>query len=61
MAMSPDGNVLLVIDVDGHALSVGFRRRVVHHRFNFKAPVESVCFSPDGRYIAVTHGKHIQV
>ncbi|KAI5123252.1 hypothetical protein M0805_001341 [Coniferiporia weirii] len=61
IALSPDGNVLISIDEDGRALLVNFRRRTVLHHFNFKKPVNVVKFSPDGRFIAVTHDSHIQV
>ena len=46
---------------DGRALVSNYRRRVVLHRFNFKKPVRDVQFSPNDRYLAVTHGNHVQV
>ncbi|KAF4607257.1 hypothetical protein EYR38_001318 [Pleurotus pulmonarius] len=61
IALSPDANVLLSVDEDGRALLVNFRRGVVLHHFNFHKPVKDVQFSPDGKYIAVTHGPHVQV
>ncbi|TFK49171.1 WD40 repeat-like protein [Heliocybe sulcata] len=61
IALSPDSNVLISIDEDGRALLVNYRRRVVLHHFNFHRPVKAVKFSPDGRYIAVTHDTHVQV
>ncbi|KDQ58678.1 hypothetical protein JAAARDRAFT_34512 [Jaapia argillacea MUCL 33604] len=61
IALSPDSNVLISIDEDGRALLVNFRRGVVLHHFNFHKPVKDVKFSPDGKYIAVTHDTHIQV
>ncbi|GAA93661.1 uncharacterized protein L969DRAFT_53454 [Mixia osmundae IAM 14324] len=61
IALSPDGNVLLSIDMDGYCLMVNFKRGVVLHRFNFKQPVRDVAFSPDGRFILVTHGHQTQV
>ncbi|KAL0959016.1 hypothetical protein HGRIS_014328 [Hohenbuehelia grisea] len=61
IALSPDANILVSVDEDGRALLVNFRRGVVLHHFNFKKPVKDVKFSPDGRYIAVTHDSHIQV
>ncbi|KAL4256925.1 WD repeat PWP2 family protein [Pleurotus pulmonarius] len=60
IALSPDANVLLSVDEDGRALLVNFRRGVVLHHFNFHKPVKDVQFSPDGKYIAVTHGPHVQ-
>lgn len=46
---------------DGRALLVHFTRGVVLSHLNFKEPVLDLKFSPNGRYIAVTHGKQIQL
>lgn len=46
---------------DGHALLVHFARGVVLSHINFKEVVLDIKFSPNGRYIAVTHGKQIQL
>lgn len=59
--LSPDDSLLLAVDVKNHALLINFRRAIVLHRFQFKQPVRSLQFSPDGRYIAATLGKHVQV
>ncbi|KII87643.1 hypothetical protein PLICRDRAFT_162405 [Plicaturopsis crispa FD-325 SS-3] len=61
IALSPDANVLVTVDEDGRALLVNFRRGVVLHHFNFHKPVKDIKFSPDGKYIAVTHHAHVQV
>ncbi|KAJ7512782.1 WD40-repeat-containing domain protein [Mycena galericulata] len=61
IALSPDANVLISVDEDGRALLVNFRRGVILHHFNFHKPVKDIKFSPDGKYIAVTHGTQIQV
>ncbi|PFH50639.1 hypothetical protein AMATHDRAFT_75524 [Amanita thiersii Skay4041] len=61
ISLSPDSNILISVDSDGYALLVNFRRGVVLHHFNFHKPVKDIKFSPDGKYIAVTHGSHIQV
>ncbi|KAL4246695.1 WD repeat PWP2 family protein, partial [Abortiporus biennis] len=61
IALSPDSNVLISVDEDGRALLVNVRRGVVLHHHNFKKPVKAIKFSPDGKYIAVTHDSHIQV
>ena len=42
---------------DGYALLINLKRRIVLHRFNFKAPVLDLRFSPDDAFLAVTH-KH---
>ncbi|KAF7318872.1 Small nucleolar ribonucleoprotein complex subunit [Mycena chlorophos] len=61
IALSPDANVLISVDEDGRALLVNFRRGVVLHHFNFKKPVKDIKFSPDGKFIAATHGAHLEV
>ncbi|KAF5310759.1 hypothetical protein D9619_008179 [Psilocybe cf. subviscida] len=61
IALSPDGNVLISVDEDGRALLVNARRGVVLHHINFKKPVNDIQFSPNGQFIAVTHGAHTQV
>ncbi|KAJ4468761.1 quinon protein alcohol dehydrogenase-like superfamily [Lentinula aciculospora] len=61
IALSPDGNVLISVDEDGRALLVNYKRGVVLHHINFKKPVKDITFSPDGKFIAVTHGSHIQI
>ena len=61
LALSPDDALLLVVDVQNYAMLVNFHRGIVLHRFRFKQKVRQALFSPDGRYLAVTHGKHVQV
>ncbi|WVR09619.1 hypothetical protein IAU60_006691 [Kwoniella sp. DSM 27419] len=61
IALSPDGNVLISIDEDGRALLVHFNRGTVLHHISFKGRVNHVSFSPNGKYIAITHGHKIQV
>ncbi|KAI0819421.1 WD40-repeat-containing domain protein [Trametes gibbosa] len=61
IALSPDANVLLSVDEDGRALLVNFKRGAVLHHFNFQKPVRAIKFSPDGKYIAVSHDSHVQV
>ena len=61
LALSPDDTLLLVVDVLNYALILNFTRGVALHRFKFKRKVRHAVFSPCGSYIAVTHGKHVQV
>lgn len=55
------GSPSVIPPADGRALLVNFRRGVVMHHFNFKKPVKAIKFSPDGKYIAVSHDSHVQV
>jgi len=61
MALSPNDMLLLVVDVQNYAMLVNLIRGVVLHRFKFKRTVRQASFSPCGHYMAVTHGKHIQI
>jgi periodic tryptophan protein 2 len=61
LALSPDDAMLLVIDSQNYAMLVNFHRGIVLHRLKFKKKVRQCSFSPDGRYLAVTQGKHVQV
>ena len=61
LALAPDGRLLIAVDVDGYGVVVNLARRVVVHRFNFKAPVRDLRFSPDGSHLAVTHGRKLEV
>jgi periodic tryptophan protein 2 len=61
LALSPDDAQLLIVDVENYAMIVNFRRGIVLHRFKFKRRVRRAVFSPCGLYLAVTHGKHVQV
>lgn len=61
IALSPDSNVLISVDEDGRALLVNVRRSVVLHHHNFKKAVKAIKFSPDGKYIAVSHDSQVQV
>ncbi|RHY31289.1 hypothetical protein DYB32_003624 [Aphanomyces invadans] len=61
IAVSLDSRLLVAVDEDGHSLLVNLKKGIVLYRFNFKAPVRTLRFSPDNRYLAVSHGTKIQV
>ncbi|RKP12721.1 WD40 repeat-like protein [Piptocephalis cylindrospora] len=61
MALSPAADLLVTVDEDGRALLVNYRRRIVLHHFNFHTKINDLQFSPDGRYLAVTHEKIIEI
>jgi len=61
LALSPDDSVLIVVDVQNYALLINFHRGIILHRFRFKKTVRDLQYSPDGQYIAASHGKHVQV
>ena len=61
MALSPDDSLLITIDGDGRALLINFKKQLLLHHHSFKDPVFDIKFSPNGKLVAVTHGKHIQI
>ncbi|KAJ3615729.1 hypothetical protein Zmor_012346, partial [Zophobas morio] len=61
IALSPNGSLLISIDLDGRALLVNYCKGVVLSDFNFKNKVSDIKFSPDGRFFAVAIGKQLQV
>ena len=61
VSLSPDGVILVSVDVDGRCLVSNLAQRVVLHHFNFKAVVRDLQFSPDGAYIAAAVGTRLQV
>lgn len=61
LSLSPDNALLLVVDSQNYAMLINFHRGIVLHRLKFKKKVRQCCFSPNGRYLAVSQGKHVQV
>lgn len=61
IAVSNDSRLLVAVDVDGRSLLVNLKRGVVLYRFNFKKPVNVLKFSPDDKYLAVSHGRKVQI
>lgn len=61
LALSPDARLLLSIDKKGHALVLNFARGAILCRINFKAPVQSAKWSPDSKWLAVTHERKLQL
>ncbi|XP_066517499.1 PWP2 small subunit processome component [Hoplias malabaricus] len=54
VALSPDGNLAILVDEDGAAILVSLVTRAVLYHHHFHKPVHSVSFSPDGRKFVVT-------
>ena len=51
--LSPDGRILISIDVDGFALIINMIKRVVIAHFNFRDQVSAIAFSPDNKFFFV--------
>lgn len=61
VALSPDGALLAVVDVEGYALLASLPGRAVIHHINFKSAVQCIEFSPDGKFLLVAAGRLLQV
>ena len=61
VAISPNGHLLLAIDVEGGGSFVNLLRQVVLAQIHFKKPVSVAAFSPDSKIVAVSHGRHVQL
>lgn len=61
LALSPNATLLISVDEDGHAIIINYLKKIIVCEFHFQKSVRDLKFSPDSKYIAVTHGDHIQV
>eukprot|EP01113_Clastostelium_recurvatum_P001903 TRINITY_DN10784_c0_g2_i3.p1 TRINITY_DN10784_c0_g2~~TRINITY_DN10784_c0_g2_i3.p1 ORF type:complete len:1117 (+),score=324.24 TRINITY_DN10784_c0_g2_i3:15-3365(+) len=61
IAISPDSNLLISIDVTGRAVLINFRRRILLNTFNFKARPRCIQFCPNNKYLAIGAGKQLLI
>ena len=61
IALHPDGQLLLTVDEQGHAILSQFQRKIVLYHFSLKGPVSSLVFSPGGTHFAVGINRRIEV
>jgi periodic tryptophan protein 2 len=61
IGLTPQGNLLLSIDEDGHAILTNVPRRISLYHFSFRSQVTALAFSPSGRHFAVGLGRKIEV
>lgn len=54
LALSPNGMLLIAVNEPGEALICSLPHRIIIQRYHFKRSIESVKFSPNGQYFAVT-------
>ncbi|KNC50531.1 periodic tryptophan protein 2 [Thecamonas trahens ATCC 50062] len=59
MAVSADGVLLMVVDVEGYGSLINLKRGAVLHRINFKGIVNAMAFSPLRGYLAVAVGSKV--
>jgi periodic tryptophan protein 2 len=61
MAFSPDGTLLLVVDVRGGAILVNYTKRILLTTIRLKDKSHAMKFSPNGQYFAVTCSNYVDV
>jgi len=61
IAVSPDGRMLISIDIEGNSIFFNMARRLVLLHFNFKRKVYDIAFSPDSTMFAITFGRGCQI
>lgn len=61
MAFSPDGTLLLIVDVLGGGILINFTKRILLATLRFKEKTHGIKFSPDGHYFAVTCANYVDV
>lgn len=61
LCVSNNGRYMVAVDVDGKAMFINLRRRIVLYRFSFDGPIQDICFSPDDTMIAVAIERKFQL
>ena len=61
VVLSPDGKILITVDVDGFALIINYQKQVVIAHFNFRDHVTALTFTPDSKFFAVATGKKLKI
>ncbi|KAI0472163.1 WD40-repeat-containing domain protein [Xylariaceae sp. FL0804] len=61
IGLTPQGNLLLSVDEDGHAILTNVPRRISLYHFSLRSRVTALAFSPSGRHFAVGLGKKTEV
>jgi len=61
ICLSPDSSILIAVDDDGKSIVFSLKNDTPLHFFTFKYPVRNIKYSPNGRLIAVTLDRKVQV
>ncbi|CAI5755659.1 unnamed protein product [Candida verbasci] len=61
IALNKQNTLMISIDEDGRAILVNFVSRIVLHHFNFKSKIQTIQFSPCGKFFAIGIGRFIQI
>lgn len=59
--VSPDGKLLVLVDVEGYSICYDMERDKPLSHFRFKKEVCGLAFSPDGRFLAASFDREIRV
>jgi periodic tryptophan protein 2 len=61
ICLSNNGSLLIAVDVEGRAVLSSTIKGNVLTKINFKKRVKAIQFSPCDRYVAISHGRKMQV
>lgn len=61
LCLSPNNDLLLTVDQRGKCILFSLKTNAKLHYFSFKQKVYDIKYSPNGKFIAVTHGRGIRI
>ena len=61
LCVSNNGRYMVAVDVDGKAMFINLKRRIVLYRFSFEGAIQDICFSPDDTMIVVAIERKFQL
>ena len=61
MALSSNGKVLIIVDINGYCLIINFLKQVIIGHFNFRGKVTCMKISPDDNFVAVSINKSLKI
>ena len=59
--ISPNGKILIVVDVNGYCIIINFPKQIITAHFNFRGKVNCLKVSPDNNFLAVAINKGIKI
>lgn len=61
MALSSNGKILIIVDINGFCLIINFPKQVIISHFNFRGKVSCLKISPDDNFVAVSINKSLKI
>lgn len=61
MALTSNGKILLIVDINGFCLIINFPKQVIISHFNFRGKVSCLKISPDDNFVAVSLNKSLRI